>query len=348
MTGTMHVAELPGPRRPLRLAKRPIPQPGPGEVRVRIEACGVCGSDHFLQQGGFGAGVSFPIVPGHEAAGRIDALGAGVTGFAPGDQVALYYITTPPGDPWATAGRPNISPRLMRMGVDADGAFAEYAIRPVEALVRPPQPIPPEALAVLTDAVATPLHGLKRIARLQPGERLAVVGVGGLGSSAIQLGKAMGAQVIAVTRSPQRQALARRLGADAVVAADTEGSVAEVRALSGGFGADVVIQCAPSSKADEAAIAMGGPGGRVVLIGAALEPFSVRATEIFWRELAVLGSRGFVPDDIRDAIDLYLAGAVKVDHLVTMTRPLEEAQAALDELTGGGALRSILLPTTST
>ena len=345
MAGVMRVVELPGVREPLRLATRPLPQPGAGEVRVRIEACGVCGSDHFLQQGGFGPAVSFPIVPGHEAAGRIDALGEGVGGIAPGDQVALYYITTPPGDTWAMAGRPNISPHLTRMGVDIDGAFAEYVIRPVEALVRPPQEVPPEALAVLTDSVATPVHGLKRVARLQPGEWLVVVGVGGLGSSAVQLGKAMGAHVIAVTRSRERQELARRLGADAVVAADTHRSVAEVRALSGGFGADVVLQCAPSPRADEAAIAMGGPGGRVVLIGAALEPFSVRATEIFWRELAVLGSRGFVPDDIRDAIDLFLAGAVKVDHLVTMTRPLEEAQAALDGLTGGGALRSILLPT---
>jgi len=171
-----------------------------------------------------------------------------------------------------------------------------------------------------------------------------VVGVGGLGSSAVQVGKAMGAQVIAVTRSRERQELALRLGADAVVAADTAQSVAEVRALTAGLGADVVLQCAPSARADEAAIAMAGPGGRVVLIGAALESFSARATDIFWRELSLLGSRGFVPDDIRDAIDLYLAGAVGVDHLVTTTRPLEDAQKALDDLAAGLALRSILLP----
>ena len=344
MTGAMRVVELPGVHEQLRMATRPLPQPGAGEVRVRIEACGVCGSDHFLQQGGFGPAVSFPIVPGHEAAGRIDALGEGVEGFAPGDQVALYYITTPPGDVWATAGRPNISPHLTRMGVDVDGAFAEYVIRPVGALVRPPRAVPPEALAVLTDAVATPVHGLKRIAHLEPRERLVVVGVGGLGSSAVQVGKAMGAQVIAVTRSRERQELALRLGADAVVAADTAQSVAEVRALTAGLGADVVLQCAPSARADEAAIAMAGPGGRVVLIGAALESFSARATDIFWRELSLLGSRGFVPDDIRDAIDLYLAGAVGVDNLVTTTRPLEDAQKALDDLAAGLALRSILLP----
>ena len=341
---TMQVMELPGVGAPLRASTRPLPIPGPGEVRVRVEACGVCGSDHFLRSGGFGDGVSYPVVPGHEPAGRVDELGEDVEGFAVGDQVALYYISTPPGDRWAAEGRPNISPHITRMGVDIDGAFAEYVIRPVEALIKPPAPIPPEVLAVLTDAVATPLHGLKRIAHLAAGETLVILGIGGLGSSAIQLGRIMGARVIAVTRSEARQQLARDLGADEVVAAGTDRTVETVRELTGGYGADVVLQCAGDARADEAAIAMGGPGGRVVLVGAALEPFSVRAAEIFWRELAVLGSRGFVPADISDAIDLYLRGSLRVDHLVSETRPLREANAALDDLTEGRVLRSVLVP----
>jgi alcohol dehydrogenase, propanol-preferring len=340
----MRVMELPGIGQPLRPATRPIPEPGPGQVRLRVEACGVCGSDHFLQAGGFGDRVSMPVVPGHEAAGRVDALGDGVSGWSVGDQAALYYITTPAGDPWAAVGRPNISPDVRRMGVDLDGAFAEYVLRPAEALVRPPAPVPPEVLAVLTDAVATPIHGLKRIARLAPGETLVVLGVGGLGSSAVQLGKAFGARVIAVTRSIEKQRLALRLGADEVVAAADVDPVAAVRSLTGGHGADVVIQLVGDARADEQAIAMGGPGGRVVLIGAALEPFSVRAAEIFWRELAVLGSRGFVPDDIRDAIDLYLDGTLNVDHLVERVRPLREANEALDDLVAGRVFRSVLIP----
>ncbi len=340
----MRVMELPGVGQPLRPASRPIPAPGPGEVRLRVEACGVCGSDHFLQAGGFGPRIRFPIVPGHEAAGRVDALGAGTEGWAAGDQAAIYYITTPSGDPWAAAGRPNISPHVTRMGVDVDGAFAEYVIRPVAALVRPRAPVPPEVLAVLTDAVATPIHGLKRIARLQRGESLVVLGVGGLGSSAVQLGKAFGARVIAVTRSVAKQELARRLGADEVVAAADGDPVATVRELTGGHGADVVIQLVGDARADEQAIAMGAPGARVVLIGAAIEPFSVRAADIFWRELSVLGSRGFVPDDIRDAIDLYLEGTLDVRHLVERVRPLEEANEALEDLVAGRVFRSVLLP----
>jgi threonine dehydrogenase-like Zn-dependent dehydrogenase len=147
-----------------------------------------------------------------------------------------------------------------------------------------------------------------------------------------------------VTRSAAKLRLARELGADETVAADDGDPVAAVKALTGGHGPDVVIQCVGSAAVDEQAIAMGGPGGRVVLIGASLDPFQARAVDIFWRELAVLGSRGFVPDDIRDAIDLYLDGTITVDHLVKAVRPLDAANDALDDLRAGHVLRSVLLP----
>jgi D-arabinose 1-dehydrogenase-like Zn-dependent alcohol dehydrogenase len=204
--------------------------------------------------------------------------------------------------------------------------------------------VPPAVLAVLTDAVATPLHGLKRVARLQPGETLAVLGVGGLGSNAVQLGKAFGARVIAVTRSEAKLRLARQLGADETVSAADGDPVAAVKGLTGGHGPDVVIQCVGSAAVDEQAIAMGGPGGRVVLIGSSLDPFRARAVDIFWRELSILGSRGFIPDDIRDAIDLYLVGSLDVSHLVQQVRPLDEADAALEDLRAGRVFRSVLAP----
>ncbi len=108
--------ELPGVGQALREATRPIPEPGPGEVRLRIEACGVCGSDHFLQAGGFGERVAMPVVPGHEAAGRVDALGDGVEGWSVGDQAAIYYLTTPASDRWAAAGSTEHQPRRAAHG----------------------------------------------------------------------------------------------------------------------------------------------------------------------------------------------------------------------------------------
>jgi D-arabinose 1-dehydrogenase-like Zn-dependent alcohol dehydrogenase len=338
---TMRAVELPAKGAPLRMTSRPVPRPGAGEVRVRVEACGICGSDLFLQDGGFG--VRLPVVPGHEAAGVVDELGPGVAELEVGDRVAVYYITTPPGDPWAADGVPNRSPYVQRMGVDLDGAFAEYVLRPAEALVRPPHDVEPIALAVLTDAVATPLHALRRIARVEPGETVVVIGIGGIGSNAVQLASALGAKAIAVSRSAEKLELAARLGAaECVVVDGTE--LGRVREATEGEGAHVVLQCADAPAAYELALAMGGPGGRVVLVGSTSEPFRVWPMPVIWRELAILGSRGFVPADIAEAIDLYEAGRIVVDHLVRSVRPLEEANAALDDLRSGRVLRSVLVP----
>ena len=203
----MLVAELDGYDEPLRLVDRPVPDPGPGEVRVRVEACGVCGSDLFLQHGGF-VGSPLPIVPGHEAAGIVDAVGPEVRCFAVGDQVAMYYIDAPPDSRYARSGHLNIGPGVRRMGVDVDGAFAEYVVRPARTLLKPTAPVDPVVLAVLTDAVATPYHALVRIAQLRAGESLLVLGIGGIGSNAVQLGRHLGARVIAVGRSPEKLDLA--------------------------------------------------------------------------------------------------------------------------------------------
>jgi propanol-preferring alcohol dehydrogenase len=344
MTATMRVVELPGVGEPLRLAERPVPEPGPGEARVRVEACGVCGSDVFLQKGGFGPGIGMPVVPGHEAAGVVDAVGPGVSEVARGDQVAIYYIDAPSDSRYARLGRPNIGPDVRRMGVDVDGAFAEYVVRPVSTLIRTPRRIDPPTLAVLTDAVATPYHALVRIARLEAGETLAVLGVGGLGSNAVQLGKLLGARVVAVSRSEAKLELARSLGADEVVQASGRDTVERARRAAGGPGPDVVIQCVGSAEVDEQAIALAGFAGRVVFVGSSPDPFRARAVELCWKELTLLGSRGFTAEDIRAVVDLHLDGRIRTDHLTARTRPLEEANEALEDLRAGAVLRSVLVP----
>ena len=340
----MRVAELPAVGAPLRLAERPVPEPGPGEALVRVQACGVCGSDLFLQKGGFGPNIRMPVVPGHEAAGVVAAVGPDVALVQPGDQVAIYYIDAPASSVYARRGRPNIGPEVVRMGVDVDGAFAEYVLRPASTLVPVPAPIAPAALAVLTDAVGTPYHALVKIARLRPGETLAVLGVGGLGSNAVQIGKHLGARVVAVTRSAEKLELARRLGADELVEAGGDDTVARARAACGGDGPDVVIQCVGSAAVDEQAIELATFGGRVVFVGSSPEHFRARAVEICWKELTLHGSRGFTAEDIAAVVDLYLGGAIVTDHLTSRARPLEEANEALDDLREGRVLRSVLCP----
>jgi D-arabinose 1-dehydrogenase-like Zn-dependent alcohol dehydrogenase len=338
----MLAAVLPGPGQPLQLVERPVPEPGDGEVLVRVQACGVCGSDVFLQDGGF-VGAPMPIVPGHEAAGVIERLGPGVEGLEPGQQVALYYIDGPSDSRYAQTGHPNVGPGIRRMGVDVDGAFAEFVVRPFSTLIVPPRYIEPAALAVLTDAVATPYHALVRIARLRAGETLVVLGVGGIGSNAVQLGRYIGARVIAVSRSPKKLELAKRLGADIVL---EEGpALAEaIRTATDGLGADVVIQCASSARMDELAIEVAGWLGRVVFVATTTEAFCTHASALIWKELSVLGSRGFVPDDIREVIDLYLAGRITVEHLIQVQRPLKEANEALLDVRLKRSVRTVLIP----
>ncbi len=344
MPDTMRVVELPGVGEPLRVAERPVPEPGPGEALVRVQACGVCGSDIFLQKGGFGPRIHMPVVPGHEAAGVVAAVGPDVVEVAPGDQVAVYYIDAPADSIYARRGRPNIGPGVVRMGVDVDGAFAEYVLRPVSTLIKVPAPVDPPTLAVLTDAVATPYHALAKIARLQPGETLAVLGIGGLGSNAVQLGKHLGARVVAITRNEEKLALAGRLGADELVQAGGDDTVERARAACGGDGPDVVIQCAGSAAVDEQAIALATFGGRVVFVGSTPEQFRARAVELCWKELTLLGSRGFTAGDIAEVVDLYLDGKLETGHLTVGTRPLEEANEALEDLREGNVLRSVLVP----
>ena len=338
----MRAAELAAAGAPLRLVERPVPEPGAGEVRVRVQACGVCGSDLLIQKGGI-PGTAFPLVPGHEAAGVVDAAGPGVEGWEPGEQVAIYYMHAAP-DRWSRAGRPNLGLPMSRMGVERDGAFAEYVVVPASTLIRPRGPVDPATLAVLTDAVATPYHALATIGRVRAGETLVVLGVGGIGSNAVQIGRHLGARVVAASRSERKLELARSLGAHEVVQTGGGHDAELILRAVGGRGADVVAQCAGDPALDELAVAVAGPAGRVVLVGAATEPFRLRATDLIWRELALLGSRAFTPDEIAACIDLYLDGAVRVDHLLDAIRPLDEADDALEDLRAGRVLRSVLVP----
>ena len=338
---TMRAMQLAGFGEPLQAITRPVPVPGPGEVRIRIEACGVCGSDLFLQAGGFGR--PLPIIPGHEAAGRVDLLGPGVVGFTPGQQVALAYIHNLGGTPAARDGRVNLGVGVQRMGVDVDGAFAEYVVRPVTSLVPVPRELDPAVLAVLTDAVGTPYHALARVARVQPGEVVLVLGIGGIGSNAVQVARHLGASVIAATRNPDKLALAGRLGATTLIRSGPDLD-AQVLAATDGHGPDVVVQCADSAAMDRFALDIVRPGGRVVYVGVSVEPFAVKSSDLIWKEATLLGSRGFTGEDIASVVDLYLAGEIVTDHLVQTRRPLEEANEALDDLRAGRVLRSVLAP----
>jgi D-arabinose 1-dehydrogenase-like Zn-dependent alcohol dehydrogenase len=339
MTVLNEVLVLPGVGLPLALEQRAMPRPGPGQALVRIEACGVCGSDLFLQKGGFGP-EKLPVVPGHEAAGRVEAVGSAEDAALVGQQVALYYIDAPQDSRWAREGAINIGPDVTRMGVDVDGAFARYVTRPVSTLLPVTPEMDPAVVAVATDALATPFHALAAVARLQPGEQLLVIGPGGIGSNAVQIGALLGADVAVAGRSEAKLAQARSLGAR--IAVSSEIGVDALQALVG-RNIDVVLECSGVDAMARFAVECAGYRARVVMVSASREPFPVSTGELIWREMSVQGSRGFTPGDIEAVLEHVRQGRLTTDHLTADQRPWRQANEALDDLREGRSTRTVLV-----
>jgi len=339
MTRHHQVLLLPGVDLPLELVERSIPTPRPGEALVRVEACGVCGSDLFLQKGGFGVD-KLPVVPGHEASGRVEAVGRSADRQLIGRQVALYYIDAPHDSRWARAGSINIGPDVVRMGVDVDGAFGQYVVRPVSTLIPVSPEMDPATVAVATDALATPFHALTAIAGLAAGERLLVIGPGGIGSNAVQIGVMLGADVVVAGRSRAKLRQAIALGARAAV--PSEAGVEAIREAAGG-NIDVVIECSGVEQMARFALDCAGYRARVVMVGASTHAFAVSTGELIWRELSVLGSRGFTPAEISEVLAHVRAGRLSTAHLTRDQRRWHEANEALDDLRAGRSTRTVLI-----
>lgn len=324
----------------LEITELDDPTPGPRQVVVEVRACGVCGSDLFLQQGGFDS--ILPIVPGHEVAGIVAQVGAEVSEIAVGQLVAIYYIEHCDNCRFCNVGRPNVCLNLRRMGLDFGGGFAEKLVVRVENLIPVEADLSAADLAVLTDAVATPYHALRSVARAQPGETVVVLGIGGIGSNAVQVARHLGCRTLAVSRSQKNLDLALELGADQVLKAGND-LAKRIADATKPAGPDIVVQTVGSATVDEQAIDMVGTGGRVVLIGASTKRFSLRSVDLIWREAIIQGSRGFTPQEIRDVIELYRQGVITTAHLTQHTRPLDEVNEALRDMQEGNVLRSVIV-----
>lgn len=325
--------------KPLEMLDRHDPVPGPGQVVVDIRASGVCGSDLFLQKGGFSS--TMPIVPGHEASGTISEVGPGVESVQPGQPVALYYIEFCGTCRLCAAGRVNMCLSVRRMGVEFDGAFAERVVISDKSVILVRREDDPAEIAVLTDAVATPYHGLTQVAHVRDGETVVVFGIGGLGSNAVQLAAHLGCNVVAVSRSSEKLALAKRMGAQTVIKAGDD-VVDRIADAVGPGGPGVIVQTVGSAQVYEQAVASAGIGCRIVAIGSSLDSFPVMPMDLIWREASLMGSRGFTPDDIRAVIALHRLGSITTDHLLQSRRPLAETNHALDDLREGKVLRSLI------
>jgi propanol-preferring alcohol dehydrogenase len=328
---------------PLAEESVPAPAPGPQDVLVRVRAAGICHSDAHYRAGV--APARLPCTPGHEVAGVVEACGAGVSAFRPGDRVCLNYLVTCGECEWCRAGHEQFCVTAEMIGKDRDGGFAEYVCVPARGVLPLPDAVPFEHGAVLMCSSATALHALNK-ARVVAGDTVAVFGAGGLGVSAIQLARMRGAsEVFAVDVHPRKLALAKSLGATPVDAKAAD-PVAEIRRLTAGRGVNAALELIGLPETMRQCVESLAVQGRAALAGLTDRPFSVSPyRNLLGREAEVIGVSDHLVAELRELIGLAARGELDLSPVVTRTVPLEAAaiNSALDELERfGGEVRSVI------
>ena len=342
----MKAARLVEIGKPLQLQDIERPSPGPGDVLVRIRAAGICHSDVHYRAGTSGVG-TLPQTLGHEVAGVVEEVGETVAGLRPGDRVCLHYLLSCGQCHFCCTGHEQFCPEGKMIGKHVDGGFAEFIAVPARNAVRLPAEVSFEHGAVLMCSSSTSFHALRK-SRLQPGETAAIFGAGGLGMSAIQLARTMGAlQVYAVDINENKLALAESFGAVPVNARQGD-PVETIRSLTGGRGVDVAIEVIGLRQTMEQAVRCLAVLGRAALAGISDMPFEIDSySDLLGREAEVIGCSDHTLHELEILVEYVRQGRLDLGHVVARSVPLEaEAiNAAMDALEQfGGEVRTVVVP----
>lgn len=333
---TMKTAQVPGPGTEFQIVERAIPAPAPGQVRIKVQACGVCHSDVFTKEGWW-PGIQYPRVPGHEVAGIVDTVGAGVSQWTKGQRVGVGWHGGHDGTCRECRRGDFRNCRNLKIpGISYDGGYQQYMVAPVEALVAIPETLTDLEAAPLLCAGITTFNALRHSGAL-PGDLVAVQGIGGLGHLGIQFASKFGYKVAAIGRGPETGALAKKLGASVYI--DSEGTNA-AEALQQMGGARAILATAPSSKAMSALVGGLAPNGKLVVIGVAAEPIEVTPVQLITGSRALQGWASGTPADCDDALRFAELSGVRP---MIETYPLEEAAQAYTRMLSGKAEFRVVL-----
>ena len=331
-----------GPKEELSLEEVPKPEPGFGEVLVRVRAAGICHTElHFLS-GLLNLGVA-PITLGHEVVGVIEAVGSGVETAQEGDRVIVYYYVGCGRCTHCLKGDENLCGNLRaEYGFISDGGFAEYMKIPARNVVALPQQISDEEAAPIGCSVTTAIHA-GRLANMRQGDYVVVYGLGAVGYGLIQLSNLSGATVIGVGRTDEKLNCAKELGADFVINARQENVVEQVREITKGRGADVVFELVATRETMESSVQSLGKRGRLVFIGYSEDSFTVHPIQLVINESIVMGSVGNTLDELHQAVQLVEQGKIRT--VIDRTLSLEGFQEGIDALKEGKLIgRAVLTP----
>jgi 2-desacetyl-2-hydroxyethyl bacteriochlorophyllide A dehydrogenase len=332
----MKVAQVSKPGGNFEIVERPIPEPGRAQVRIKVEACGVCHSDAIVKQSGF-PGLQYPRVPGHEIAGRIDAVGDDVTQWKPGQRVGVgwhgghCFVCDP-----CRRGNFILCQVEKITGISYDGGYAEYVVVPAEAVAAMPDDLPADEAAPLLCAGITVYNSLRN-AGARAGDLVAVQGIGGLGHLGIQFARQMGFRTVAIGRGGDKEALVKQLGAHQYIDSDAGAPAAALKALGG---AAVILATAPDSKAISALVDGLGPDGKLVIVGAGLEPLSITPLQLIFTRRTVRGWPSGTAKDSEDTLQFSSLSGVRP---MIERYPLEKVAEAYDQMISGRARFRVVL-----
>jgi len=332
----MKAAQIPKPGGDFQIVDREIPKPGPGEVRIKVQACGVCHSDLFTKEGAW-PGIQYPRVPGHEVAGIVDEVGAGVSGWKEGQRAGVGWHGGHDGTCLrCRRGDFGNCQNLKIAGISYDGGYQQYMVAPVEALTAIPENLSDVEAAPLLCAGITTYNALRHSGAL-PGDLVAVLGIGGLGHLGIQFANKFGYKVAAIGRGPESAALAKKLGASVYIDNKATNAAEALQKLGG---AQVILATAPSSKAMSEVIDGLGPTGKLMVVGAAMEPIEVTPVQLINGSRSIQGWASGTPADAEDTLNFAELTGVRP---MIETYPLEKAAEAYARMLSGNAQFRVVL-----
>src|ERR1039458_4447819 len=334
--GTMRVAQVSSPGADFEIVEREIPKPDAGQVRIKVQACGVCHSDVLTKEGAW-PGNEYPRVPGHEVAGIIDEVGAGVSEWKKGQRAGVGWHGGHDGTCLACRRGDFGNCRNMKIaGISYDGGYQQYMVAPVEALVAIPEGLGDAEAAPLLCAGITTYNALRHSGAL-PGDLVAVQGIGGLGHLGIQFANKFGYKVAAIGRGSENAALAKKLGASVYIDSQATNATEALQKLGG---AKVILATAPSSKAMSELVNGLGPNGKLIVVGATFDPIEVTPIQLISGSRSLQGWSTGTPADSEDT--LHFAELTGVRPMIE-TYPLEKADEAYARMMSGKAQFRVVL-----
>jgi 2-desacetyl-2-hydroxyethyl bacteriochlorophyllide A dehydrogenase len=328
---------------PLIIEDVETPQVGPREVLVKVAACGICRSDLLIIRG-FIPTSKKPIILGHEASGIVMEIGEEVLGFKRGDRVVINWLGSTCGTCYhCTRGRSNLCLDSEIIGVDMDGAFAEYIKIPETALIKLAEGLPLEESAIIADAVSTPLHALLTVGRISSEDVVAIFGVGGLGINAVQIAVNLASEAIAVDVVNWKLKAALELGATAAINAGREDPIYELRRITDGVGVDIAFDFSGSVKAVSDAFWSVKEGGEVVIAGLCFETLDLNMLPLVRKEIGLRGSYGYTAQDVHASMEFIQHRKIDLEPVITHRVSLEEINEGLELVRRGESFRTLVI-----